>query len=653
MSSLKLNPQQQVAMLDDSRAVLVIAGAGTGKTRVLTARIAHLVESRQIPSRSILAVTFSNKAAREMRERVSSLLGDFDFPPLIGTFHSTCARLLREFAESSDLDKNFVIYDAQDQKQSIKRLLKSMNIDEKQYPIPSLTWEMEHYKNQGLDPVEEASDPLRARIFGEYRKILSASNAVDFSDLLYKTFHLLNNNNDVLRTLQERWRFILVDEFQDTNKIQRDLVYLIVGSCNEIFVVGDEDQSIYGWRGADIGNILRFDCDFEQAAIHKLEQNYRSTQNILNVANAVIEHNQGRRGKNLWTDRGTGSEVMYHACNSERDEAEKVLQLAETSRYSDQKRYRDMVILYRTNSQSRSFEEAAIRAGIPYQIVGGLKFYERKEIKDVLAFMRFLSNPLDAVSFRRIIGTLPCGVGEKSIDKLVQAAQSARRSVLQAMESCDQLFGRAMANKIRKVGGTLVRCKGLLDHGDFPVPQLVEKIMIDSGYLGLLRAEKTEEAQNRIDNIYEFLASLEEMTKQNSELQLDEILQQISLLTDIDSMDADTDTLTFMTLHASKGLEYEVVFLTGLEEGVFPHKRSMESPDELEEERRLCYVGMTRAQDILHLTGCLSRRVFNNIEYNMPSRFLKEIPADMLVVGGAESFHQGVRRYFDSATEAC
>ena len=639
----KLNNEQQEVLRDNTNAILVLAGAGTGKTRVLTSRIAYLIQKRHIPAKNILAVTFSNKAAREMQERVRHLLAFEDLPQSIGTFHSICAKLLRDFGEEVGFHSNFAIYDDSDQKQVLKRILKEMKLAEAHYPIAALRWEMDKAKNAALEPEEATFDETRGKIFAAYKKALKDNNALDFSDLIFYALKLLKKSSTTREYLQEKWQHILVDEYQDTNKVQRDLIYLLKGENSTLFAVGDEDQSIYGWRGADISNILNFTKDFKKASVHRLEQNYRSTQNILDVANAVINYNTERLGKKLWTQRQSGSQVTYMPCQTEKEEAEEILRRAYQATLNNNMRLSDMAILYRTNAQSRVLEETAMRLGIPYQVIGGLRFYERKEIKDTLAYLRFLNNTKDSVSFRRIVANPPKGIGEKSVEKVLSLAPTCDGDVLQAAYHSGKLLSKAIANKVGKFVAQLQIFQKIFQE-EIPLASQVEKIMTDSGYLGHLRNQGTEEAQNRIDNIYEFLTSIEDFSRSRKDLTLDEFLQHISLLTDLDQMADKQDCLTLMTLHASKGLEFPGIFLAGLEEGVFPHQRSIETPDELEEERRLCYVGMTRAQKFLYLTSAASRRIYNNTQYNMPSRFIKEIPTDLLKITGKGYLASGYAR---------
>lgn len=625
-----LNSVQKEALADANQAILVVAGAGTGKTRVLTCRIGYLLLQGGVYPEEILAVTFSNKAAREMAHRVSELLPFGMQPYAIGTFHSICVRLLREFGTTIGIQRDFVIYDDDDQKSVWKELFKEFNLDEARYPIPMLAAEMERAKNQAKDPEKLAQDQQHAKLFKGYRERLRNNNALDFNDLLYYAVVMLRQSPETLKALQGRWRHLLVDEYQDINYVQKELIHLLKGEHNTLFVVGDEDQSIYGWRGADVSHILDFDKDFPNASVHKLEENYRSTKKILDVANAVIANNRGRRGKKLWTSRTGGPGVTYTQFRTEREEAEFAVRHAVKLR-REATSNKEAAIFYRTNAQSRVVEEAAMRLGVPYQVVGGVRFYERMEIKDTLAYIRFLYNPNDSVSFRRIIKTPSRGIGEKTVDKILSGATTHATQPHNIVASIEQLASEsgAVGKKLQPVAQMLRKLNEMLKQ-ELPLSAKIEQIMLESGYLGSLRAQATEEAQNRIDNVYELLTAVDDFSKRMPEAGLGEFLQHVSLMTDVDSMADKAPGLTLMTLHASKGLEFDYVFLTGLEEGLFPHKRTLDDPDGMEEERRLCYVGMTRAQEYLHLSSAASRKVYNDILYHPPSRFLGEIPEELV-----------------------
>ncbi len=641
VDSLHLNQEQLAALQDPASAILVVAGAGTGKTRVLTCRIAHLIAQQQVPPEAILAVTFSNKAAREMAERVAALLPFGLQPYSIGTFHAICGRLLREFGEEIGIDPRFTIFAADDQKQLMKRLLKEMQLDTSRYSATVLLWEMEQCKNNAQNAEEFASDPIHKSLFRAYREALIQNNAQDFGDLLYNSVRLLKECASVRHELQQRYQQILVDEYQDINQVQKEFITLLKGEDNSIFVVGDEDQSIYGWRGADINYILQFDRDFKNTSIHKLEENYRSSQIILDVANAVIAHNTGRRGKNLWTRNSHGKPVNYLHFPTEKAEAEFViLQAMQACRNAGVDSGETAAIFYRTNAQSRVFEEAAMRHGIPYQIVGGLRFYERMEIKDTLAFLRFVYNPADSVSFTRIVKALPCGIGNKTLEKVFKQAASENGDILAALRSISTL-SRNASKKVQQLAELLARLYAIMA-GDLPLANRVEQLLLESGYLENLRQQGTEEAQNRIDNIYELLNSVEDFAKANPQAGLADFLQHVSLLTDVDEMRGDRQEIILMTLHASKGLEFDTVCLTGMEEGIFPHSRSMDTLDEIEEERRLCYVGMTRAKRELFLSSCASRKIYHNVQYNPVSRFLQEVPEELLQIA-YPGFPPGIR----------
>jgi DNA helicase-2/ATP-dependent DNA helicase PcrA len=624
-----LNDAQWEALQDESKSILVVAGAGTGKTRVLTARIAYLLLTEQAYPEQILAVTFSNKAAREMSDRIGNLLPFALQPTAIGTFHSLSVRFLREFGHEIGIESNFVIYDTDDQRQLMKTVLKDLNLDVTRFVPKSLLWDIEGFKNDLLDPVEHAETEVLAKIYGAYQNALRANNALDFTDLLYFTTKLFKNSKETLSILRERFQHILVDEYQDTNAVQKEMTDLLKGENNTLFVVGDEDQSIYGWRGAQVENILKFDKTYDAATIHKLEENYRCTKSILEVANSVIANNIGRRGKTLWTSNEQGDLVRYRSFGAERDEADFIVRQGALLCEKHGLPYNETAVFYRTNAQSRVIEEAAIRHRIPYQIIGGLRFYERKEIKDTLAYLRFLHNPKDTLSFKRLIKAVPRGIGGKTVEKIIElSCRSDMGSIEKALAAQTEYKG-ATQKKVGVLANLVGKLRDII--GDaLPLAKRVELILLESGYLEFLKNQATQEAENRIDNLYELLTSIEEFVRFNTDADLDEFLQHVSLLSDVDGMKDKKQGMILMTLHASKGLEFQNVFISGFEENLFPHSRSVTSPDEIEEERRLCYVGMTRAKNRLHLTSAVARKIYGSVQYNTPSRFLSEIPENLL-----------------------
>ena len=629
-----LNPPQREAVLHGDGPLLVLAGAGSGKTRVLTHRIARLIDEG-VPPWSILAITFTNKAAREMRERVERLAGDMGRDAWILTFHACCARILRRDIDKLGYKPSFTIYDADDQMNVIKQLCKSMNLDEKRFPPREIRAAISDAKNRVLSPAEwakESGEDFRARtiseVYAAYERQLAANNALDFDDLILKTLTLFSEHPPVLAAYQHKFSHILVDEYQDTNMAQYMLVRLIAGESRNLCVVGDDDQSIYGWRGADLRNILEFERDFPDCRVIKLEQNYRSTSNILDAANQVIAHNAGRKEKALWTDAGEGEKIRVYRALDERDEAAWVVRAIE-GRMKRGARAGDFAVFYRTNAQSRVLEEAMVRRGVPYRVYGGMKFYDRKEVKDVLAYMRAVANPDDDQSVRRIINEPRRGIGDATIETLAQFAQREGMSLLSAVISADEsvLPARALG-AVRKFGALmldLTQAGISLSAGEF-----LQEVLDKTGYVAAIRASKDPDAQTREENVMELAGAVAEYESQSPEGGLLGFLENVALVTDLDSMGERPEAVTLMTIHASKGLEFPHVIVTGMEETVFPLGRATFEDGLMEEERRLCYVAFTRAMQSLALTFAVSRMLYNQRRNNPPSRFLSEIPERLI-----------------------
>jgi DNA helicase II / ATP-dependent DNA helicase PcrA len=625
----KLNPMQQQAVQHGDGPLLILAGAGSGKTRTLIHRIAWLIQERGVAPWQILAVTFTNKAAGEMRERLQRLLGGGE-APWMSTFHAACVRILRREIAPLGFSSDFTIYDDQDQQRLLKEVLRELNVPERTMKARAAASAIDAAKNRGLQPHQVAGGDyyadIAARVYARYQEKLQRANALDFGDLLLLTVRLFEEHPQVLQRWRERFRYLLVDEFQDTNQVQYRLVHLLAAGHRNLCVVGDDDQSIYAWRGAEIGNILGFERDFSGCVVIRLEQNYRSTSTILEAAGEVVARNVGRKGKTLWTDNPPGEKLSLEALPDDQEEARFVA--AEITRLQRNGRHlRDVAVFYRTNAQSRSIEEALVQQRLPYVMVGGVKFFSRMEIKDILAYLRVLVNPADSLSARRIVNVPPRGIGTTTEERIAALDQEAGgflpacRLALQRGE----LKGAASA----RVEAFL----RLIDHfraklESTPYPQLTAELIEESGYGTMLREERTDEAKERMQNLEELLTGMEEHLGTEGTLQ--DFLEQVALVTDLDSYDGSLDRVTLMTLHAAKGLEFPVVFMTGLEEGLFPNARTAANDGEVEEERRLCYVGMTRAMDKLYLTHARRRRIYGDWQFNPPSRFLAEIPSHLL-----------------------
>ena len=641
-----LNEQQKEAVLHTEGPLLILAGAGSGKTRVLTHRIAYLIEEMGVNPWNILAITFTNKAAGEMRERVDRLVGYGSESIWVSTFHSMCVRILRRHISLLGYDTNFTIYDTDDQKTLMKDVCKLLQVDTKIYKERALLSAISHAKDELITPeefrIQAEGDYSRrkiAEVYEEYEKQLKANNALDFDDLLVKTVQLFQTQKDVLEYYQERFRYIMVDEYQDTNTVQFELIHLLALKYRNLCVVGDDDQSIYKFRGANIKNILNFEQVFEDAKVIKLEQNYRSTGNILNAANAVIRNNRGRKDKTLWTDNGEGDKIQFRQFDTAFDEAEYIVGDIREHVEKGDATYHDHAILYRTNAQSRMFEEKFVTANIPYKIVGGINFYARREIKDLLAYLKTIDNGKDDLAVRRIINVPKRGIGLTSINRVQEYAAGHEIGFYEALQAADLIpgVGRGLA-KLESFVAFIEHFKA--DAKDMSISDLMQEIIEETGYIEALQAETDpEEAESRIENIDELrskIAAYEEACEdQNEPATLSGFLEEVALVADIDSLDEETDYVVLMTLHSAKGLEFPHVYLAGMEDGLFPSYMTItaDDPDELEEERRLCYVGITRAEKELTLTCAKRRMIRGETQYNKMSRFLKEVPMELLSTG--------------------
>jgi len=635
---LALNPVQREAVLHTEGPVLIVAGAGSGKTRILAHRIAYLIEKGVSPQ-AILAITFTNKAAQEMAERVETLVGHRVSRGMwVLTFHSTCARILRREHQLLGLPSHFTIYDEADSERVIKMCLSELGVDEKRFPPRAVGAVIGRAKDNLLSAREYAGaagnwyERTVADVYSAYERRLQGAGAVDFDDLILRTVQLFRTHPEVLEHYQERFRYVLIDEYQDTNRAQYHLVNLLASKYRNVCVVGDADQGIYSWRGATIQNLLDFEHDYPDAKQFILDQNYRSTRTILEVANALIEHNIQRKPKNLWTEAEGGDPVVRYRAEDEHDEAWFVAQEIERLVNDEGAHsYGDVAIFYRTNAQSRVLEDVFMKAGIPYRVIGGVRFYERKEIKDVLAYLRVVVNPQDTVSIRRIINTPKRGIGDQSVAALEAFAREEEITLLEASRRGDEVTAlstraRGGVNEFVRV---MDRLRDLLAEGAKP-SRMIEAAFTDSGYYAELDAERTVEAESRKENLREFVGVGAEFEARFEDAALPEFLEQVALVTEQDEYDEAASAVALMTLHNAKGLEFDVVFVAGMEDGIFPHHRSMTDPQELEEERRLAYVGITRARRKLYLCHAWSRSLFGSSSYNPPSRFLGELPLDLV-----------------------
>jgi DNA helicase-2/ATP-dependent DNA helicase PcrA len=600
-----------------------------------------LIKEQAVYPSQILAFTFTNKAAKEMRTRVEGLIGDISGGMWIGTFHALAVRMLRRDVEKIGYTKDFVIYDSDDQLTLLRQVIKSLGIDEKKTPPRHFRGKISEAKNEMITPGDytglygdDFANTQVAKVFELYQKRLKTNNAMDFDDLILKTIALLDGNEDVRAYYNKKFRYLLVDEYQDTNKAQYRLIRLIAGDHHNVCVVGDLDQSIYGWRGADIRNIRDFEKDFPEARTVVLDQNYRSTENILKAANAVIQNNQQRKAKNLWSTRGVGERLRYYQAYDERDEARFIADEIQKLVRSEERKYSDFCILYRTNAQSRAIEEVMLRQGLPYTIVGGYRFYERMEIKDIMAYLRVIQNPQDEISFNRAVGSPKRGIGPKTLELIRGRAQLTGQPIVAAAH--DLLKDKTLSGKTGQALSEFIAL--IMDLSEkketLDVAELIEQTYQRSGYEEILKSEGTIESQTRLENLHELLSVAADFKLRAGEARLEDFMAEISLVSDIDSMKDEKEAIIMMTLHSAKGLEFPVVFLAGLEENLFPISRALTSDSDLEEERRLAYVGMTRAEDRLYLSGALRRMLFGNIQANLPSRFLEEVPKELVEMHG-------------------
>ena len=630
-----LNPPQKEAVLHGEGPLLILAGAGSGKTRVITHRIAHLIQERGVRPGNILAVTFTNKAAGEMAERVRRLLGGGDVPQ-ISTFHAACGRILRREIHHLGYEPSFAIYDDRDAERLLKDVLTELDLDDKRFPPKGIAARIDDFKNRGLFPGDldavatgDVYNERVVQIYAAYQKRLKKCNALDFGDMLIQAVRLLEEFPEVRRQYQERFQWILVDEYQDTNPVQYKLIRLLAGERRNLCVVGDDDQSIYSWRGADIRNILEFEKDFPGVRVIRLEQNYRSTATILRAAGEVVKQNIGRKGKTLWTENPEGDRIAYQRLESDREEARYV------SREVGRLRGRgmpleEMAVFYRTNAQSRLVEEALVAEALPYHIVGGVRFYARMEVKDILAYLRVLDNPADEVSLKRIINVPARGIGTTTIDRIAAEAAKQGGNLYTAVRAAGQggFLAAGPRGKVAAFGAMMERFRDLA--ATVSLPELARTVMEESGYLARLKESRDDDDAERLENLEQLLAAMEEFGEKSPEAGLSEFLEQVSLVSDLEQGEQGKPSVTLMTLHAAKGLEFRAVFMIGMEERLFPHIRALDDLDGMEEERRLCYVGMTRARERLYLLNARRRYLFGQEQVNPPSRFLRDIPQELL-----------------------
>ncbi len=630
-----LNDKQYEAVVNTEGPCLVIAGAGSGKTKVLTHKIAFLIQEKRAHPWDILAITFTNKAANEMKERIASLVGEEAKDIWMGTFHSICVRILRKFIDRIGFDSSFIIFDTTDQRTVVKGCLKDLAIDDKMFTERAVLSEISNAKNEMLEPDQyqvRANGDFRkekiALIYNLYQKRLKENNAIDFDDIINYTIKILLENPDVLEYYSNKFKYVLVDEYQDTNKAQFTLVTMLASKNGNITVVGDNDQGIYSFRGADISNILNFERDFPGTKIVKLEQNYRCTGNILKAANSVIKNNEIKYKKELWTQNEEGNLPKIYQAQNEYDEGSYIVEQIENLRREEYCKYSDFAVLYRMNTQSRAIEDILRRENIPYKIIGGLKFYERKEIKDIIAYLRLIQNGNDNISLKRIINEPKRGIGKTSLDKIEQIANDNAISMYEVIKNAEQYGLNRVYLNSREFVNVIEELKA--KQSELTISELIKLALKKSGYTKALENENTQEAENRIANLDEFLTVAIEFEEEEADNSLSQFLEGITLSSDIDDLEDDEEYVTLMTLHSAKGLEFPVVFLVGMEEGIFPGYKSISEPKELEEERRLCYVGITRAKQNLFLTCSKQRTIFGSTSYNPISRFLKEIPQELL-----------------------
>jgi len=633
----ELNPAQRKAVETTEGPVLVLAGAGSGKTRVLTFRIAYLVKEKKVPPWEILAMTFTNKAAGEMRERVESLIG-VNAGLWVGTFHSIFSKILRWESELFNYSPDFVIYDTEDQERLVKSIMNDMGVSIQQYPPKMILSFISRAKNNLISPETYSSsaktviEDIVSRVYPEYQNRLRSNHAFDFDDLITIPIHLFDKYPDVLKKYQSRFRYVLVDEYQDTNRAQYMLIRYLAKEHRNICVVGDDDQSIYRWRGADIRNILEFEKDFPGAQVFRLEQNYRSTQNILTAAASIVEKNKGRKEKKLWSNKEPGEKLDLLEAVDERHEAEMVVEKIREKVFKKKHTFRDFAILYRTNAQSRVLEDSLRGRRIPYVIVGSVKFYERKEIKDLLAYLKLITNPKDDLSLKRIINFPLRGIGVTTFSRIEKWAREKSLNLFDAIEKIEEIpeipvRSRRAIDQFYKLISKYIDLKNKIS-----LNELVHTLVDETKLLNIYKEDNSIESRRRADNIREFLAAVNEYASRNKEATLSGFLEEVSLITDVDTWDDKKNAVTLMTLHSAKGLEFPVVFITGLEEGLFPGYRSLESPDALEEERRLFYVGLTRAREKVYLSWSHRRSFFNGENSRFPSRFLEELDSNVVKI---------------------
>lgn len=657
-----LNKQQLIAVKTFGCPLLIIAGAGSGKTRVLTYKICYLIKELKVDPFNILAITFTNKAAREMKKRVVELVGKIGEVMWVSTFHSFCARILRQEISKIGLSSNFIIYDEEDQLSLISKCLSELNIDSKRFPPRAIQAVISDAKNKLIDSdsyVKNASDyyeKIVAQVYPLYQKKLVKANAVDFDDLLMYVVDILKAFPEVREKYQEKFKYILVDEFQDTNLAQNEIVLLLAQKYKNVYVVGDDDQSIYSWRGAEISNIINFDKNFTNTKIIKLEQNYRSTKNILSAANYLIANNENRKRKKLWTENHEGELISKFIASDEKQEVKFIIDKIKKFINEEKKKYKDFAIFYRTNAQSRAIEEIFIKENIPYKIFGGLRFYDRKEIKDILAYLKFISNPHDIVSLLRIVNVPSRKIGKTTLSEIEKFAVNNKITFVEAFYNNNEIKTISSSTKAR-INDFITLISDFRNYAqEHKIDQLIEYIWTKTGYIKELEYENTIDSLNRIENLKELLtvarefenksdsdinttnlrdldklykSSLDKIEKSDLD-RLDNFLEEVSLISDIDNYDEDVDAVVLMTLHNAKGLEFPIVFIVGMEEGIFPHSRSYNSLSELEEERRLCYVGITRAKQKVFLTAALSHTIYGDTSYRTISRFLREIPQNLI-----------------------
>lgn len=651
MSNLldKLNDKQREAASYTDGPLLILAGAGSGKTRVLTYKIAYLLEQNIVKPWEILAITFTNKAAKEMKERVLSLVEENANDIWLGTFHSVCVRILKREIELLGYSRDFNIFDELDKEKVIKEVLKKLNISDKEYPVSYIKYEISRAKDNMKGPEEyltEASGDFRkekvAQVYISYQELLKKNNAIDFDDIIMLTVKVFMNNPDRLEYYQNKFKYILVDEYQDTNKIQFLLISLLSAAHGNICVVGDESQSIYGFRGADISNILNFEKEFPNAKIVKLEENYRSTKTILEAANQVIKNNKSKIDKKLWTENKQGDKIVYNTLSNEYEEVEYIVDKIDEICKKENKTYSDFAVLFRTNAQARVLEEVFMRSGTPYRLIGGIKFYARKEIKDITSYLKFIQNPNDNISLRRIINEPKRGIGNTALDRLDEIAAANNTSIYNVIKDSDNLVG------IRSAGNIIMfrdMMEDLISKKDtMPVSEYIKLVLKNSGYEAMLNETEDKESEMRFDNLMEFIGVAMEFEKENADNTLADFLDSIALVSDVDSLEEGAEAVTLMTMHSAKGLEFNVVFLVGMEEGLFPSKKSIEEDESTEEERRLCYVGITRAKEKLFLTNTNKRTLYGMTTYSYPSRFIDEISEELLDEDSRDNIHKNNKK---------